>query len=91
MADPNLVILMRHRAVLFGLLGCFLIYSAFRPSAQAVALIAGIASVVSFLWLAWTVGDYNALIGRVVFIDWIALACLLVATLLFFIDTRNKK
>ena len=30
--DPNLEILMRHRAVLFGLLGVFLVYAAFKPS-----------------------------------------------------------
>ena len=39
--DPNLAILMRHRAVLFGLLGLFLIYAAFRPALQLLALIAG--------------------------------------------------
>ena len=32
--DPNLEILMRHRAVLFGLLGAFLIYAAFKPPFQ---------------------------------------------------------
>jgi hypothetical protein len=43
-SDPNLAILMRHRAVLFGLLGFFLIYAAFRPSQQPMAFVAGLIS-----------------------------------------------
>jgi hypothetical protein len=76
--DTNLAILMRHRAVLFGLLGLFLIYAAFRPSVQPLAFIAGFASVISFLALAHSVGGYNAGIARVVAADWVALACLVV-------------
>jgi hypothetical protein len=76
--DANLAILMRHRAVLFGLLGLFFIYAAFRPSVQYLAFIAGLASVLSFIALAYTVGGYNTGIARVVLADWIALVCLLV-------------
>ncbi len=79
--EANLAILMRHRAVLFGLLGVFLVFAAFSPSCQTAALIAGFVSVVSFLWLAWTVGDYNAALRRVVIADVIALAALLIALL----------
>jgi heme A synthase len=78
-SEPNLEILMRHRAVLFGLLGGFMVLAAFRPAFQAVALVAGLASVLSFVWLAWLVGGYNALVGRVFVADLIALACLLIA------------
>lgn len=49
--EPNLAILMRHRAVLFGLLGLFLLFAAFRPPFQTIAFMAGFVSVVSFLWL----------------------------------------
>ena len=76
--DPNLAILMRHRAVLFGLLGLFLLFAAFRPQFQAIAFIAGFVSVVSFLWLAWSVGGYNAQIARVFTADIVALACLII-------------
>jgi hypothetical protein len=76
-ADPNLSILMRHRAVLFGLLGVFLGIAAFRPGWQAAAFVAALVSVVSFLLLAWTTGGYNALIGRVVTADLVALVALL--------------
>ncbi len=76
--EPNLQILMRHRAVLFGLLGAFLIAAAFMPTLQTAAFIAGFASVVSFLWLAWSVGGYNAQISRVVVADLVALVCLVI-------------
>ena len=52
LSDPNLVILMRHRAVLFGLLGLFFIFAAFRRSMQPAAFIASFVSVLSFLFLA---------------------------------------
>ena len=74
--DPNLSILMRHRAVLFGLLGGLMFYAAYRKDLQIVALVAGLVSTVSFVWIAWTVGDYNAAISRVVAADWVAIACL---------------
>jgi hypothetical protein len=76
-ADPNLSILLRHRAVLFGLLGAFLVVAAFRPGWQAVAFVAALVSVVSFLLLAWSTGGYNALVGRVVAADLVALVALL--------------
>ncbi len=74
--DPSLAILMRHRAVLFGLLGAFLLYAVFRRGWQTVAYVAAFVSVVSFLWIALSTGGYNPSIARVVTIDWIALACL---------------
>ena len=67
---------MRHRAVLFGLLGLFLLFAAFRPALQTLAFIAGLVSVISYLWLAWSVGGYNALLARVFMADIVALICL---------------
>ncbi len=80
-ADPNLEILMRHRAILFGLLGAYLIYAAFRPALQPLALVAGFVSVVSFLWLAYSVGQFNEQLSRVVVADVLAMVCLGVAAL----------
>lgn len=76
--EPNLAILMRHRAVLFGLLGMFLVVAAFRRNWQAAAFGAGFISVLSFLAFAWTADSYNAQIGRVVTADLIALLCLVI-------------
>ncbi len=76
--EPNLAILMRHRAVLFGLVGSFLLLAAFRPLFQTAAFIAGFASVLSFLGLVWSIGDHNALIARVFTADIVALLCLVI-------------
>jgi hypothetical protein len=76
--EPNVAILMRHRAVLFGLLGLFMLFAAFAPRFQLAAFVIGFVSVVSFLWLASSVGGYNAAVGRIVTADIVALVCLIV-------------
>jgi hypothetical protein len=76
--EPNLAILMRHRAVLFGLLGIFLVFAAFKTAYHTVAYIAGFFSVASFLYIAWSVGRYNEQIARVFNADIAALVCLVV-------------
>lgn len=88
--EPNLAILMRHRAVPFGLLGLFLLYAAFRPPFQTIAFIAGFVSVVSFLWLAWSVGGYNAQVARVFMADIVALSCLIIGVVAHvYVQTRG--
>lgn len=82
---PDLQILMRHRAVLFGLLGSYLLVAAFIPSLQPVALAVGLVSALSFLLLAWTTEGYNASIARVVMADVVALVALLIGTAATFI------
>ena len=76
--EANLAILMRHRAVLFGLLGVFMIVAAFKAKYQPLAFVAGFVSVISFLWLAWSAHGYNAQVGRVVTADVVALVSLAV-------------
>lgn len=74
--DPSLEILLRHRAVLFGLLAAGLAVAAFRPDWHGAALLAGTASVASFLVIAWGVGGYGPAIATVVRADLVALALL---------------
>ena len=50
--NPDLEILMRHRAVLFGILGLFFAYAAFTPALQSVAFVAAAISISSFFYLA---------------------------------------
>nr|WP_298165166.1 phosphopantetheine adenylyltransferase [uncultured Pseudomonas sp.] len=81
--DPNLLLLMRSRALLFGLLGAFMLYAAWRPTLQPLALFGGLVSVLGFLLLAWSGPGYNDALRRVVIADWVALVCLALAALLY--------
>lgn len=70
--DASLEILLRHRAVLFGLLAAFLGYAAFKPDLQGPALLVATVSVVSFLAFALASGGYNPAVAAVVKADLIA-------------------
>ena len=85
--EPNLEILMRHRAVLFGLLGVFLIWAGFNPNWQPAGFVAGFVSVISFLVLAHSVGNYNAAVRKIFLGDVVALVCLVVAAMLYGFQT----
>ena len=77
--DPNLLLLLRHRAVLFGILGVFMIVAGFVEAAQRSALFAGMVSTGMFLMLEAACGDTNAHIARVFWTDVVALVLLIVA------------
>ena len=81
--DPNLAILMRHRAVLFGIVGSLLLYAAVVPQFQPHAFVVGYVSVLSFLVLAWSTGGGNSQIHRVVVADVVALVCLVIGSLAY--------
>lgn len=76
--DPSLLILMRHRAVLFAIVGAVLIAGALHSPWRGLALVVGLISVVSFLVIAAVEGGANPAIQRVVWIDYAALAALLI-------------
>lgn len=80
--DPNLIILLRHRAVLFGIIGAILVAAAFRAALRPLAIAAGLASMLSFVFVAYAVGDFNAELRRVVLVDVVASFLLVVAGLI---------
>lgn len=82
-AGNDLEILMRHRAALFGILGAFIIYAAFRPHLQPIAFVAAFLSISAFFFLAWSVGDSNDAVRRVVFVDFVASVALIGAIVLY--------
>ena len=88
--ESNISILMRHRAILFGLFGLFFLYAAFRPALQPLAFIAGFISVLSFVVLSWSIGGYNEAIRKVVIADIAAFICLLVAIVLYVFSSRQS-
>jgi hypothetical protein len=74
--DPSLEILMRHRAVLFGIVGSFLVVAAFHRPLRAAGYLAGFASMLSFLLIAWLVGGYSEQLQRVAIVDVVGVASL---------------
>jgi hypothetical protein len=88
-SEPNLAILMRHRAVLFGLLGMLFLIAAFVPPLQVPAFFAGFISVGSFLLIARLVGGYNLQVGRVFAADVVAAACLVIGVVAYALARRT--
>jgi len=74
--DSNLVILMRHRALLFGILGGFILYSIFSPQYQSAAMIMAAISMVGYLVLMISTGNYNTEIWKVAIVDLVGLVSL---------------
>ncbi|HEX4917835.1 MAG TPA: phosphopantetheine adenylyltransferase [Limnobacter sp.] len=82
LAEPNIQLLMRHRAVLFAMLGAFLLACAFKPEWRLAGLLVGLVSVIGFLLLAKLgASAYTSEIERVVKVDWLALGLLVLGLL----------
>ena len=66
-ADTGL--LLRHRAILFGIVGSILVYAAFTPSIRGLATLAGLVSMVSFCVLTMWLRNDNPNLLRIAWID----------------------
>jgi len=67
--DSNLLILLKHRALLFGLVGGLMLYSAFRPEVRTVAIVMGLTSMLGFVFFTMQSGEYNESLKQVMLID----------------------
>ena len=63
--DNNLAILLRHRALLFGLIGGFVIYSVFKPQYQIASIVLATISMLGYLYFFWSIGDSNPALLKV--------------------------
>jgi hypothetical protein len=90
-ADGTLEILMRHRAMLFGILGVFFAFTAFRPGIQPIAFLAAFASIASFLFLCFAVGGYNEAMRKVVIADIVAAIALIAAIVIYVSNAKEKR
>lgn len=90
-ASPDTLLLMRHRAVLFGIVGGYIIAAAFKPAIRTSATIMGMTSMLSFIWLYPSQDTTNAALGRIVTIDIIAVLLLVVAYALHLFQARGQQ
>jgi len=80
---------MRHRAVLFGILGVFFTYAAFTPAVQPIAFVAATASLASFFFLAFSASEISPPIRKIVIGDVVATVCLVGAIALYVIKSEG--
>ena len=79
--SPNLEVLLRHRAVLFGVVGGLLFAALAFPGVRKVAYTVGFVSMLSFLVVAAVVEGTSEHIGNVVRLDVVGLVALAGAVL----------
>lgn len=79
--EPNTLLLMQHRALLFGVVALVFLYAIFQPDYRVFALLLGLITTVGFVVLALPFEAHNALIVRVAKID-VVVIMFLVAGLL---------
>lgn len=80
--DSNHEILLRHRAVLFGIVGSLMIASAFDTNLRPAGYAAGFSAMLGYLLLTALAPKHNRNIRRVAVVDVVATAALLGAALI---------
>ncbi|CAA9430671.1 MAG: hypothetical protein AVDCRST_MAG74-3674 [uncultured Pyrinomonadaceae bacterium] len=86
----SLMILMRHRAVLLGLVGLALIASAVKPEFRILAIALALISKFAFVFLTFTQSNYTAEVRQVALIDVGAIVLLIAALIIHFWRTGTK-
>ena len=82
--DQNFELLLRHRAVLFGIVGGFMLYSVFSKKYYDLATLFGLISMVSFLILFYlTKGEINKELTVIMKIDAVAILVLVTGFVLY--------
>ena len=89
LSDPNMTIILQHRALLFGLLGALFTIAIFKADLRTLAMGFGLVSTIGFIWIALTAHSYNELILRVVKADVIVVIALIIGLVNEFWLTRQ--
>jgi hypothetical protein len=87
--NSNYELLLRHRAILFGIIGGFMIYSAIVKKYYELSTIAGLVSMASFIILYFLIGkDINKELKKVLMIDLVATVILCIGFILFLLKLK---
>jgi uncharacterized membrane protein (UPF0182 family) len=82
--DVNLELLLRHRAVLFGIVGGMMIFSAIFKRYYDLSVIIGGISMVSFVILYYGIGNINAELKKVMLFDVAAIIILAIGCFCYY-------
>jgi len=87
--NANYELLLRHRAILFGIIGGLMIYSALVKKHYELSTIAGLVSMTSFIILYFIIGkDINQELKKVMMIDVVATVILCIGFILFILKSK---
>lgn len=90
-SDVNMELLLRHRALMFGVLGGVMIYAAITKKNYTLATVMGLISMVGFVLLYFYIGGINAELYNVLMIDIVAIVLLLIGYVAFVIKSKVVK
>ncbi len=88
--SAELALLMRHRALLFGLIGGLVLISLFKPQLQVTAMLLSGISMLGFMALAWPIDGLNDQVKRVFMVDVVGVLCLILAVVFYWHHTKNN-
>jgi hypothetical protein len=85
---PDLAILMRHRAILFGIVGGIMLAAVVQPSLRPLALLIGLASMLPFMALVFSIPDAGEKLHRIAVIDLVATILLVAGASIEYFSVR---
>ena len=89
--NVNYELLLRHRAAMFGLIGGLLVYAAISKKLYEVSIFVGLFSMLSFIILYFIIGkEINAELKKIMIIDIVAVAILLVGFILYLTSLKTN-
>lgn len=87
--NANYELLLRHRAILFGIIGGLMIYSALVKKHYELSTITGLVSMTSFIILYFIIGnEINQELKKVMIIDVVATIILCIGFILFILKSK---
>jgi heme A synthase len=87
--NANYELLLRHRAILFGIIGGLMIFSALVKKYYEISTIAGLVSMTSFIILYFLIGKgINSALKKVMMIDVVATVILCIGFILFLLKSK---
>ena len=89
-SDPALEILLRHRAVLFGLVGGFMIVAAFKKALHSAAIAGGFIAMLSFLTLYYFGDEQPQALASIAYADIVGVISLSAAVALKALSGKNQ-